>query len=297
MISTPVLNILDQLYFSDLNTGTVVGNNNTILRTINGGVNWELQTSTPSDRFNSIFFLNSNTGFICASSSIRKTINGGTNWLQITNVGGYDIIFTDTSTGYACGVAGRIRKTTDGGFNWVNQVINVSGFLNGLSFVNNTNGFVVGGDGDITRTTDGGLNWIAQIRTTLNVLSDVFITNLNTAYIVGDFGTILKTTNGGLVFIKANNNTIPSNSSLFQNFPNPFNSSTVIKYQIKNSSNVNLKLYNLEGKEISVLVKEKQNPGLYEVLFDSQGMSSGIYFYSIFINVVLINTKKLILIK
>ena len=109
--------------------------------------------------------------------------------------------------------------------------------------------------------------------------------------------TILKTTNGGLVFISENNNTTPENFSLSQNYPNPFNSSTVIKYEIKYPSDVNLKLYNLEGKEIQILVKEYQSAGKYEVLFDASDFNSGIYFYSFYINNQLSETKKLTIIK
>ena len=286
-----------KLFFTDLNTGYIVGRNASIIKTINGGSNWKKQNSLPFDEFNSLYFFNSNTGFICTNSSIRKTTDGGSNWVQITNVGGYDITFKDTLTGYACGVGGRIRKTTDGGFDWVNQASNLSGTLVSVSFIDKNNGFVTGGEGEIAKTTNGGINWIIQNSMTLNGLTSIFIINNNTGYICGEFGSLLKTTNAGLTFVNTGNTIIPTQYILEQNYPNPFNSSTIIKYELKNSTNVNIKLYNIEGKEIRTLLNKNQNAGSYEIMFNASEITSGVYFYSFEIENVLIETRKLLLIK
>ena len=89
-------------------------------------------------------------------------------------------------------------------------------------------------------------------------------------------------------------NNIPGNIVLYQNYPNPFNPSTTIKYSIPvgdNSdlpaptqsgsivNNVTLKIFDLLGREVAILVNEKQKPGNYEVEFDGNELSSGIYFY------------------
>jgi Secretion system C-terminal sorting domain len=68
---------------------------------------------------------------------------------------------------------------------------------------------------------------------------------------------------------------------LAQNFPNPFNPTTVITYSIPTSSNVMVKVYNVLGKLITTLVNENQEAGIYKVNFDAQGLSNGIYFYKI----------------
>jgi len=58
-----------------------------------------------------------------------------------------------------------------------------------------------------------------------------------------------------------------------------------------------LKVYDILGKEIATLVNEKKSPGTYEVGFDATEFSSGIYFYSMYIDGVLISTKKMVLIR
>ena len=72
---------------------------------------------------------------------------------------------------------------------------------------------------------------------------------------------------------------IPDNCELFQNYPNPFNPATTIKYNISKESHVELKIYNILGKEIRSLVNEVQKAGSYKIEFDGSKLGSGVYFY------------------
>jgi len=72
--------------------------------------------------------------------------------------------------------------------------------------------------------------------------------------------------------------------NLFQNYPNPFNPSTVISYQLPVASNVTLKVYDVLGREIATLVNEEKPAGSYEVDFNANGLSSGVYFYTLRLN-------------
>ena len=71
----------------------------------------------------------------------------------------------------------------------------------------------------------------------------------------------------------------PDDYILFQNYPNPFNPVTVISFQIPTKSYVSLKIYDLLGNEITTLVDEEKNSGVYSVTFDANKSASGIYFY------------------
>lgn len=68
---------------------------------------------------------------------------------------------------------------------------------------------------------------------------------------------------------------------LYQNYPNPFNPVTIISYQIPENSNVSLKVFDMLGREIAVLVNGLQSAGRYKVEFDGNDFSSGIYFYQL----------------
>ncbi len=90
----------------------------------------------------------------------------------------------------------------------------------------------------------------------------------------------------------------PSNFSLSQNFPNPFNPSTTINYQISNSGHVELKIYDILGREAAVLVNEVQKAGNYSIRFNTNNsqLAGGVYFYRLKCN-GFSSTKKLLLLK
>lgn len=88
----------------------------------------------------------------------------------------------------------------------------------------------------------------------------------------------------------------PENFYLFHNYPNPFNPSTVIRYQIPEAGLVSLKVYDLLGREVASLVDEIKPAGSYEVKFDASELSSGVYFYRLQSG-DFISARKLILIK
>lgn len=67
--------------------------------------------------------------------------------------------------------------------------------------------------------------------------------------------------------------------SLSQNYPNPFNPSTTISYSIKEAGLVQLKVFDILGKEVTELVNKNQEPGNYNLTFDASNLPSGIYFY------------------
>ena len=72
---------------------------------------------------------------------------------------------------------------------------------------------------------------------------------------------------------------LPGRFSLAQNYPNPFNPTTVIRYQLSVVSEVALSVYDLQGRKVRTLVSERQAAGSYQVTFNTEGLSSGVYFY------------------
>ncbi len=76
-------------------------------------------------------------------------------------------------------------------------------------------------------------------------------------------------------------NETPASFRLYQNYPNPFNPVTGIKYEISRKSFVSLKIFNVLGIEVAVLLNEPKQPGSYEVSWDASNFPSGVYFYEI----------------
>jgi hypothetical protein len=72
---------------------------------------------------------------------------------------------------------------------------------------------------------------------------------------------------------------VPKDFVLHQNYPNPFNPSTTIKYAVPKTSLVNIKIYDLTGQEVALLVNEVKEVGTYEIKFDARNLASGVYLY------------------
>jgi hypothetical protein len=89
---------------------------------------------------------------------------------------------------------------------------------------------------------------------------------------------------------------LPTEFKLEQNFPNPFNPATTIKYAVPIKSNVLIKIYNIVGEEVAKLVNEEKDQGWYSLVFESSGLASGIYIYRMQAGTY-VNTKKMILVK
>ena len=83
---------------------------------------------------------------------------------------------------------------------------------------------------------------------------------------------------------------------LQQNYPNPFNPITRISYAIPSASFVNLKVYDIIGNEITVLVNEEKQAGNYQIDFDATELTGGVYFYQLLTG-SFVETKKMILMK
>ncbi len=91
-------------------------------------------------------------------------------------------------------------------------------------------------------------------------------------------------------------NTIVKDYRLEQNFPNPFNPSTIIRYQIPEAGKVTLKIYDVLGREVKNLVDEFQQGGIHSIPFDAGSLASGVYFYQLRVN-NFISAKKMILLR
>lgn len=289
-----------------------------VYKTINGGVNWVRQLQLGNLNPTKIYFYNSNTGYISKTTGspyIRKTTNGGTNWNLITSGDGFlDMAFTDSMTGWKANV--DVKKTTDGGLNWISQSLPS---VNGMSIwgmikialvnkdtiwgVGNTINFPgYGSRAFLYKTTNGGVNWGYQIAdTSFGFFRFYHLQFLNKrigwAYSVGSG---IHTTVGGdttfLTNINNSNSQISNNFILNQNYPNPFNPNTVISYQLSVAGFISLKVYDLNGREITTLINKKQSAGSYSVEFNASNLSSGIYFYTLQTD-KFTDTKKMILVK
>ncbi|MCU0373613.1 MAG: T9SS type A sorting domain-containing protein [Ignavibacteria bacterium] len=232
--------------------------------TTNSGVNWQYRQFLPI-AVNSIYFINKDTGWATASTSVNY-----------------------------------VMKTVDGGLNWVNQTVPYTVTNYDVCFANSRKGWVgCGNDERIYATSNGGTNWGIQIITGAVGSAKLYFTDSLTGWAQTSFNTIAHTTNGGgpITSTISNNKEIHNDYKLYQNYPNPFNQLTVIRYQLSIKSNVKIIIYDIKGRETAALVYKTQEPGTYEYDFDAGSLSSGVYLYSLIADGKRTDTRRMILIK
>ncbi len=222
----------------------------------------------------------------------------------------------------------KIAKSTNGGLNWsapirVNNdpagkeqfltwmtVDQVTGYLYVIFYDrrNRSNNLT---DVFLARSTNGGASFVnTQVSDTAFLpTSSVFFGDYNniTAHNgkVRPIWTRLHSGNLSVwtaiidfpVAVTSQNNEVPREFSLSQNFPNPFNPSTTIKFKVpENSNHISLKVYNTLGKEVTLLVSGDLNPGEYEIEWNASNQPSGVYFYTL-TDGSFSETKKMVLVK
>ncbi|MBZ0203950.1 MAG: T9SS type A sorting domain-containing protein, partial [Ignavibacteria bacterium] len=240
------------VFFVDALTGYIAGSKysadtSVFIKTTDGGANWSTQRYTVSTwgRFTSIFFINSNTGFIGAASNalILKTTNGGGDWYDVivpTTNRIYSMYFPSANTGFASCFGGQILKTTNNGNNWFLQTTGTGSILRSIFFLNDLTGYACGDDNTVLKTTDGG---------------------------------------GAPIGITPISNEVPVDFKLHQNYPNPFNPTTNIEFSVPKSSFVRLVVFDMLGREAETLVNENLAAGTFRADWNASGYPSGVYFY------------------
>jgi photosystem II stability/assembly factor-like uncharacterized protein len=295
-----------------VDSGSLTGG---VFRTTNGGVNWQNQLNIGSNNPNHVYFYNGRLGFICEDNFyLRRTTDGGANWSVVPGIGGFlDMYFADSLTGWKT----SFQKTTDGGLNWVNQPVPqggnilISQIVKFDNIVNDTIWGVgstimtgIGNRGMVCRSTNSGNTWLFQVPdSNINIFQyqhTEFVKPLIGWAYSGITG-VHTTAGGDPIFympVTQIGSEVPKEYKLYNNYPNPFNPKSNIKYQIpKSNVNVKIAIYDIQGKEIAILVNEKQSAGTYEVDFDGSNYSSGIYLYSLIVDNKVIETKRMALIK
>jgi hypothetical protein len=198
--------------------------------------------------------------------------------------------------------AGKVYKTTNEGVNW----INISGDLPDTPINDiliyypgySTSNYLVATDVGVFMTSNFGTNWVELADGLPNTVAIHLDYNEATGKIrLGTHGRGTWEISGTITGISVNNYEIPNNYNLSQNYPNPFNPNTKIGFSIKDSKNVILKIHNILGKEVTTLVNKKLSAGNYDVTFYGENFSSGLYFYSLILDGIKVDTKKMILIK
>ncbi len=283
---------LKSVYFLDSLNGYTGGSPGAIFKTTNGGARWaQTQIDTTAKivlPVETIKFYNSNTGFASGgfrdlAGSMWKTTNGGILW-KITVVGPEpltDLYINNSSRLISVGgdfkYGASYVKSNNFGSTWIYDTLGVFGIPRAIDFRTPKEGWIAVGQ-LFSLSLDTGNTWSSFPVTDSVRLEDLCFTDSLNGWAVGFDGAILKYSNPKSSVNENSVSDLNGSFYLYQNFPNPFNPNTQIRYYLNKRTFVSLKIFDAIGKEIATLADEFQNKGNYSVNFSGNGLPSGVYY-------------------
>ncbi len=272
-----------------------------ILRSMDDGNHWTLSdTGLIPSALAAIVVKGTDTVFTAGENGIFLSTDRGVHWasanagLADSNiisvaVGLHGAVFVGTSLGAIC------RSTGSGG-DWI--TVNSDWAGSEISAICVTPGgdiFAAVSDAGVLHSTDNGTTW-EQVETGMSSRILSFTTDPQGYLYAGTDGSGVVRSNQTVVSVKGRDRMIPKSFSLIQNYPNPFNPTTTIRYILAEKAHASLRVYDILGREVALLVNELKQPGTYDVILDGRALPSGVYFYRLQVNGSSY-TRKLLLLK
>jgi hypothetical protein len=271
-------------------------NGNGLYRSVNNGSTWQrfgAQIDVYSIAVNATGILFAGTG--SPLKAIYRSSDNGDTWTTVFEADHNFNSITVSPDGYIYSATGNLNtdmlgdilvRSTDSGINWdVPSVFGSSSY----GLVTNSLGHIfLGRYKSVWVSTDFGENWVIE-NSGLQVEHGILI-----SYGISPDGYLLAGQEGGYVYrttfstigIRKISEKIPSGFELHQNFPNPFNPATNIRFDVPanvkhEKSKVKILVYDILGKQIAELVNEELSPGSFKVDWDASNYPSGVYFYKL----------------
>jgi photosystem II stability/assembly factor-like uncharacterized protein len=300
---------IDGIRFFDTQLGYALGDPPTgssrfvVLGTTDGGSTWNHIPNEPAGVTgeagwnNSFWWSDPRHGWFGTNvSHIWRTADGGATWQNASSGGAssYALAFRDSLVGVAGHDNGFVVRSADGGLSWSGISFPSTATVTALAFAPQQPMAWASTATELLRSSDNGVSWTTQIMSPISGgITHLAFADSSSGWAVTNNGEVLHYS--PLVLgVGTSPRLIPGGYSLAQNYPNPFNPATVISYQLpalsgvegSAVSDVRLVVYDLLGREVAVLVDEREPAGTYEVRFDVQsvdgrgsGLASGVYIY------------------
>jgi len=256
-----------------------------IFLTTNNGATWTQKDSGLITSLNngglyvaSLAYSGSST-FAGTSGGIFRSTDNGESW---TNVMSYYPLIPSLAIIGANAFAGGyngVYLTTNSGNTWTNVSTGLTDTTIVWSLYPSGFDLFAGTNHGVFMSSNSGASW-TKVSTGLPNTSVYALAISDTNLLAGTFGgAVWRRALSQMVTEVKVTNPLPMRFALSQNYPNPFNPSTVINYQLPRNEVVVLKVFDVLGREVEVLVNERQSAGVHSITFNADKLPSGVYLY------------------
>lgn len=285
---------INKLHFFNANTGIFLrdppgGNFDTcgFFITRNGGTNWVYSPNSPITTIlidNCMGVLDTNFIWFCDNDKLYKLTGGLNGVWQTLNNGlnyAYQTAFVNSNTGFTTDAI-RLTKTTNGGNTWTEIATGLGSGTYSLIGVPGSNMLVATSINSMRISYNLGNSWEPVVSYLLSDsvrISYCDAADTSSIWVAVNKGRLFKY-NFAYIGISQLGTEIPVHFNVHQNFPNPFNPSTKIRFELPTAGEVYFTVYDLLGRSI-YRINEFIAPGTYEVNFEGSALASGVYYYRI----------------
>jgi photosystem II stability/assembly factor-like uncharacterized protein len=277
-------------------TGNTATDTSVILHSTNSGLTWETQYEEAGIRLNDIEMTTPHDGWAVGSSGLAlRTLDGGAHWNPVDIAQGMynfsDINFSDPRHGWLVGPTALrefswIGRTTNGGDTWDELAVPDARVTEvyRIAFADSLHGWLLGSGDEVDyvfATSDGGETWNPTTCEASEYLDDLCAVNDSLAWLVGQSGTIMR-----YGAPRPEPDAALDLPPISQNFalsawPNPFNSTARIRYDLDRATVVTIDILNVLGERVTTLANGPMNAGRHEITWNASASSSGVYFVTL----------------
>ncbi|MEO8514317.1 MAG: T9SS type A sorting domain-containing protein [Ignavibacteria bacterium] len=284
---------------SDLYAGVDGGG---VFRSTNNGANWINSTiGMTNTRITSLAIIGTNLFAGTFGGGVFLSTNNGINWQAVINgLTNLDVwtlnVDPSVPVNLYAGTGNGAFYSSNNGSSWI--TINnglTDTYIHSFAF-SGTTMFAATDNEGVFRTTNNGTNWISMNAGLTNTTVWVLTVSGSNIYAGTNGSGVFKRPLSEMVSVQEISGKLPEQFSLSQNYPNPFNPTTNIKFSITKAGNVNMAIYDINGRMIEELVNGTFSAGTYQVDWNASKYSSGVYFYTI-VTKEFTETKRMLLVK
>jgi photosystem II stability/assembly factor-like uncharacterized protein len=252
-----------------------------VYRSMDQGLTWERVLTSPEGSGAQSFLFLSDSVVLAGSrdKGFFRTNDFGKTWVTTTGVfpSITSMVVDSAQVLIAASMGSGVIRSTDFGISWAQSNDGLGNLVVRAVKVLPGSILFAGTDAGGYTSTDHGVTWNSVASSEFGGVRSAFKDNNGDVYLVTDAGLyrgLLPTS-----VWEARGDRSAGGTFLFSNYPNPFNPGTTIKFELRKPSDVRLSVFDMLGREVSVLVNERREAGVHEVRFDASKLASGVYFY------------------